>query len=78
MSTLYDVCKDDDGKALVKSLFDELSKTGIRSTDPRLDHMVKMLDMLRPLGMPSIEKLRLDAQVYHPTNTHTHTHSTLS
>ena len=33
-------------------------------TDPRLAHMMKMLDTLKPLKMQSVEHLRLDQKTF--------------
>ena len=61
---LFDICRTEDGKASVHVLLEELRKTGIRPDDPRLRHMIGMLERLKPLGMSSIDKLQLDALTF--------------
>lgn len=60
LSMLFDVCKGDDGKASIKTLFEELAKTGIRKTDPRLRNMISILEKLKPPSLKDVEQLKLD------------------
>jgi hypothetical protein len=64
LGMLFDVCRTEDGKASVKVFFEELQKTGIRSSDPRLQHMMRMLETLKPLTLPSVELLKLDLNTF--------------
>lgn len=62
IALLFDVCRDDDGKASIKAFFEELSKMGIRQTDPRLKNMIQLLNKLSING--NIDRLRLDANTF--------------
>ena len=58
---LFDMCRTENGKISVKLFMEELSKFGIRKTDPRLENMMKLLNMY---STTSIEELNLDTQVF--------------
>ena len=48
----------------LKLSIQEIQKTGIRTTDPRLENMMRMLENLKPYALPSIEDLKLDVQTF--------------
>jgi len=63
ISLLFDLCRGDDGKASIKVFFEELAKTGILHTDPRLKNMMDMLQRMS-VGNRGLDKLRLDAKSF--------------
>lgn len=48
---------------LASGALQELEKTGIRRSDPRLEHMTRMLRALKPNGM-AMEDLKLDVGTF--------------
>ncbi|XP_059081128.1 glutaminase liver isoform, mitochondrial-like isoform X2 [Tigriopus californicus] len=61
---MFDICKNEDGKASVAVFLEEVQKCGIRKTDPRLENMMKMLHKLKPHTLSSVEDLKLDVQTF--------------
>ena len=44
--------------------FQEVRRTGIRVSDPRLKNMIRLLNNLKAPGLTSIEDLKLDANSF--------------
>jgi len=64
LSMMFDICKLEDGKACVSLFLDEVRRTGIRVSDPRLKNMIRLLNNLKAPGLNSIEDLKLDANSF--------------
>jgi len=62
ISSILDICRQEDGKACVKVFYDELQKLGIRPDDPRLKGMYGMLKNLST--SPNFENLKLDPNTF--------------
>merc|ERR1712141_209430 len=62
ISSILDICRQEDGKACVKVFYDELQKLGIRPDDPRLKGMYGMLKNLST--SPNFENLKLDPTTF--------------
>ncbi len=57
---IFEIYRTEDGKASVGQFLEEVEKTGIRKSDPRMANMMKMLHTLRPYTLSSVEDLKLD------------------
>ncbi len=64
ISMMFDICRTEDGKASVSVFLEEIRRTGLRVSDPRLRNMLRMLNNLKPHGLSSVEDLKLDAHTF--------------
>ena len=61
---MFEICRTEDGKASIGQFLEEVQKTGIRQTDPRMENMMKMLNTLKPYTVSSVEDLKLDLNTF--------------
>jgi len=62
ISTIIDMCRCDDGKASIKTFYEELQRLGIRQDDPRLKNLHNLLT--RMSSAPTLDNLKLDANTF--------------
>ena len=64
LSSICDYCRCDDGKISIGLFLEELQRTGIRCTDPRLTYMMKMLYNMKPHSVIHVSNMTLDTGAF--------------